>query len=809
MFGIRGLLSKWAIILGLLACTSLTLAYFVVDAKHQEELDNALIKIKQNHHTSVNNVLRQRLDQLTLVAEEIYMLSNLQQEQIANMRPILANLWPKLELTFELSTMALTQDSEMVKFGSLSDDLIQSLHNKTLVTLRPQSKFVCRPICSIVSVIPVFLNSQQASLLIAADFSATIMAMHSINSTDIATLVNASGIDGSQPSIQFNNIAYTTDIITNADVSAKIIKSLVSDNSNFDAFVDGRFVSTNGTTYFVWIRTLSNSTDMLPMLMIKDVGDLLAQKSEQKQSLLVIIALIQLGIFLIVSAVSYRPIARLTRLRRTIGYIGEKQYEKAIKTLGVVHQGKSSDEIQALEREFNKSIYQLMEYEEELNSSRERLTKMATIDVTTQLLNRNAFLENMLALENKLAENRTTLIFMDLDGFKSVNDNLGHVIGDLLLEKVGARLLKLSTETLKVYRIGGDEFLVCVEAVPKDFNLRALCQSLLHLFDDSFAIDRHSISVSASIGVATATGDIVSYIELLKQADIAMYQAKAEGKNRYCQFTTAMMEQINLRYTIKSEFYSALKDGQLSLVYQPIVDTNSGKLIKLEALSRWMHPTLGFIRPDIFIEVIEETTFIESLSEWLIENAAIKVRELDALGLNDVVVSINISGAQVTNIKSIEQLKTLCEMHCVAYERIELEITETSLIEDFKKAKAWIQEVCNLGFGIAIDDFGTGYSSLSYLTAFPFDCVKLDRSLLLDVEENERSRNIVKSVTTMIHSMGVPVVAEGIETASHLQVIKTLGCDYVQGYYFSRPLADKDLQTLLDKYIDQGQWLAA
>jgi EAL domain-containing protein (putative c-di-GMP-specific phosphodiesterase class I) len=222
-----------------------------------------------------------------------------------------------------------------------------------------------------------------------------------------------------------------------------------------------------------------------------------------------------------------------------------------------------------------------------------------------------------------------------------------------------------------------------------------------------------------------------------------------------------------------------------------------------------MHQELGFIRPDIFIEVIEETTFIESLSEWLIENAAKKVRELDLLGLNDVVVSINISGAQVTNIKSIEQLKTLCEMHDVAFQRIELEITETSLIEDFKKAKAWIQEVCNLGFRIAIDDFGTGYSSLSYLTAFPFDCVKLDRSLLLDVEENERSRNIVNSVTTMIHSMGVPVVAEGIETASHLAVIKSLGCDYVQGYYFSRPLGDGDLQMLLDRYLDQGQWLAA
>lgn len=809
MFGIRGLLSKWAIVLGLLACASITVAYFVVDAKHKQEVDTELSKIKLEHSASSNSVMRQRLEQLTLVAEEIYLLSDLQSEKLETMSATLANLWPKLEMTFSLSTMALTQGDEIVKFGTLNNELIQSLHNKTLVSLRPQSKFVCRPICSLVSVIPVFLDSKQASLLIAADLSPTIVAMQAINSSDIATLINRPKQDEMQNQILFNNVTYTTDIITNSSISSKIVNALSQETKDFFALTEGRLLQTNGTTYFVWVKTLSNSTDLLPLLFIRDVSELISQKTDQKQSLLTIIGLIQFGIFMVVSVVSYRPIARLGKLRRTIGYIGEKQYDKAIKTLGKVHQGKSSDEIQALEREFNKSIYQLIEYEEELNSSRDRLTKMATIDATTQLLNRNAFLENMAVLESKLAENRTTLIFMDLDGFKSVNDNLGHVIGDLLLEKVGARLRRLSTKNLKVYRIGGDEFLVCVELVPKEFNLRALCHKLLHLFDDSFAIDRHSISVSASIGVATATPDVVSYIELLKQADIAMYQAKAEGKNRYCQFTTSMMEQINLRYTIKSEFYSALKDGQLSLVYQPIVDSFNGKLVKLEALSRWMHPTLGFIRPDIFIEVIEETTFIESLSEWLIENAAKKVRELDALGLNEVVVSINISGAQVTNIKSIEQLKTLCELHDVAFERIELEITETSLIEDFKKAQAWIQEVCNLGFRIAIDDFGTGYSSLSYLTAFPFDCVKLDRSLLLDVEENERSRNIVDSVTTMIHSMGVPVVAEGIETASHLEVIKTLGCDYVQGYYFSRPLADQDLHLLLDKYLDRGQWLAA
>jgi EAL domain-containing protein (putative c-di-GMP-specific phosphodiesterase class I) len=270
-----------------------------------------------------------------------------------------------------------------------------------------------------------------------------------------------------------------------------------------------------------------------------------------------------------------------------------------------------------------------------------------------------------------------------------------------------------------------------------------------------------------------------------------------------------MMEQINLRYIINSQFVEALASDQLSLVYQPIVDANTGKLIKLEALSRWMHPDIGFIRPDIFIEVIEETSHIDLLSEWLISQAASKVNELDAMGLNEVVVSINISGAQVSDIESIGILMIECSKANVEYNRIELEITETSLISDFKRAQDWITKVNSMGFRIAIDDFGTGYSSLSYLTAFPFDCVKLDRSLLLDVEENERTRNIVKSITNMIHSMQVPVVAEGIETQSHLAVIQSLNCDYIQGYFFSRPLPEKDLNEALLAYIDRGRWVPA
>lgn len=808
MLGLRGLLAKWAFVLSLLACASLLIAYYVVDFNQKAEFSAELTNIRSEYSYSVDNVLQQRLEQLTLVAEEIYILSDLQSKGLNDIQPVLQQLWPKLEMTFSLSTLALKQDEQIIKFGSLSDDIISAYYNKTVTTLRPQTQFICRPKCSLVSIIPIFLDGKQGTLLVASDIAPTVKAIQALLDSDIAVLVDASATSDNTQKVYHQGKPYVADVVTNAQQNLPLLSFAKQTRSKSEAKLAGTLVKSNGINYYMWIKSLESQSDIMPLLIIKNVDELLKQKAVQKTNLLLIIAAIQAGIIVVISVVSYRPISRLGRLRRTVSFIGNKQYQDAIATLGDFHKGETTDEIEALERQFSHSIYQLMEYEKQLQMSQQRLTKLATVDVTTKLLNRNAFLDDMYAIESNLGKNETTLMFLDLDGFKVVNDNLGHVVGDLLLEKVGARLNKLSTNNIFVYRIGGDEFIVCIRRLQEVENLCDTCNILLSLFDDIFAIDKHCITVSASIGIATANNSTESYIELLKQADIAMYQAKYQGKNRFCFFDRAMMEQINLKYTIKNEFLNALKTNQLSLVYQPIIDANSGKLIKLEALSRWRHPVLGNVRPDIFIEVIEETTFIDDLSDWLINSVADKLKELDELGLQNVVISLNISGAQVTNPKSIDQLRTICADKDVQCERVELEITETSLISDFKKAQSWIENVCSHGFRIAIDDFGTGYSSLSYLTAFPFDCVKIDRSLLLDVETSERTRNIVESVTTMIHSLGVPVVAEGIETASHLEVIKEIGCDYIQGYYFSKPLPEKELLELLKAYKQEGTWIA-
>ncbi len=816
MFRIKGLFKKGIALIFALTVSSIFVTYFIVDATHQAQLEEEFAKLKAFHQETTNNLTDQRLEQLILVAEEIYLLGGWETQSLEQIAPKLEELWPRLEMTFALSSMALKQGDEALIYGDVDAKLIVDMHQKTVSRLRPQSTFICRPTCSLVAVVPIFLNNQKASLFIASDMSPSAVSIKSVLSSEMTIFTKASNKDDAAYAFEHDAAIYASSVSTNLELTKTIFsevdKTLQSNSqqasSAYSVLFDGVQLDLDSTQWYSWLTLIENGTDSFHILFTRDVNSLLEQQQHHQKSLLVIIGGISLGILAIISLLSYGPIQRLIKLKHTMSFIGDKKYSEALEALGKTKTGASRDEIDSLEREFEHSIDQLVKYEGQLLESQERLTKMATVDITTKLLNRNAFLEDMKSLDGHFSENETTLLFIDLDGFKGVNDNLGHVVGDIVLEQVGDRLKTLVEDGIRVYRIGGDEFLIALEKLEFVADLNEYCEQIVNIFEVPFYLEKHSITVTASIGVAVAGDNIASHIDLLKQADIAMYQAKDAGKNQYCFFDNMMMEQINLRYIINSQFPESLATNQISLVFQPIVDANSGKLIKLEALSRWVHPEIGFIRPDKFIQILEETTHIDTLSEWLISQAAAKVNELDELGLTDVVVSINISGAQVSDIDSIGILMVECTKANVEYNRIELEITETSLISDFKKAQDWISKVNSMGFRIAIDDFGTGYSSLSYLTAFPFDCVKLDRSLLLDVEESQRTCNIVRSITSMIHSMDVPVVAEGIETLSHLEVIKSLGCDYVQGYYFSRPLAAKDLKLRLEEYVDSLEWKA-
>ena len=451
------------------------------------------------------------------------------------------------------------------------------------------------------------------------------------------------------------------------------------------------------------------------------------------------------------------------------------------------------------EDEFRNAIDMLESYERKLDFSQKRLLRQATIDGITGLFTRNVLVDDLWRIRNTDTSLNVAIFFLDLDGFKPVNDNLGHEAGDIMLKKIGYRLKGVSNKFIKVYRIGGDEFVICYTDYSSEKILFQMAESLVQLFAAPFHVYETNIVISASIGIALQEANAIDAGQLLRYADIAMYQAKEEGKNRYKFFDESMRARAQLKFTIKNDFLASLADGQLFLVYQPIVDSHTRKVTKIEALCRWKHPELGFIPPPTFIDVLEESENMNKLFEWIVSNVIEEATYLTSIGRPDIVISVNLSPSQLVDDTAVELLVNQLETHKINPNRIELEITETTLITNFKQAKAWIEMAASIGFRVAIDDFGAGYSSLSYLASFNYNTVKLDRSLLDKIDVDIRQQRMVGSLTQMIHSFSVPVVAEGAETQEQFEQLRKLGCDFIQGYLISKPIIHEDLVIFLQE----------
>ncbi|MFT7506849.1 MAG: diguanylate cyclase (GGDEF)-like protein, partial [Gammaproteobacteria bacterium] len=556
----------------------------------------------------------------------------------------------------------------------------------------------------------------------------------------------------------------------------------------------------NSKNYFVWFETVAGVGQNIKLLFIRDISLLLEQQHNQKQQLLVIFVALTFGILFFLILFSIIPISRLKQLKSAIKLIGAKEYKIARCSLGKTSKPNFNDELDELEGEFRNAIDLLESYDQQLHNSRKRLVRQATIDPITGLFTRNVLIEDLdkMVVNSNIKE--VSIFFLDLDGFKPINDNLGHEAGDIMLKKIGYRLKGMVNKSIKVYRIGGDEFVICYSNYGSMQELSKMADTVVELFSAPFHIYDTCLSITASIGICMQETDNIDSDQLLRYADIAMYQAKERGKNRYEFFDKSMREAAQRRFIIKNDFVTSLADNQLFVYYQPIVSSSSRDVIKLEALCRWQHPDLGFIPPPVFIDVLEEGENMHTLFDWIVKNVIQEILYLDSIGRSDIVISVNLSTSQLVNDNALDVIKEMIVEYNVEASRIELEITETSLITNFVQAKKWIERASETGFKIAIDDFGAGYSSLSYLTAFPYNTVKLDRSLLNNIDEDKRQQRIVGSLTQMLHGLSVPIVAEGAETEAQFEQLKALGCDYIQGFLISKPIPHEELVVFLAEY---------
>jgi diguanylate cyclase (GGDEF)-like protein len=377
------------------------------------------------------------------------------------------------------------------------------------------------------------------------------------------------------------------------------------------------------------------------------------------------------------------------------------------------------------------------------------------------------------------------LLFMALDRFKPVNDLFGHQVGDLLLVQVAARIGRLVNESIAVARFGGDEFIILLRrGVGFPFGAAELGKTLLQAMEEPFVIDSHSLHIGASIGIAFGPERGMDVEAILRRADTALYHAKAQGGGRFCFFEMGMAEELLARQQIECDFEQAIEDQQFAVYYQPLFQCDSSTLCGFEALVRWIHPTRGLISPADFIPFAEKSGLIRRLGIWVLETACLAAMNWPE-GLR---VSVNLSPVQLRDAGLVDTIRAVLERTGLTPDRLEFEITESALIEDPDRTEAVLRVLKKDGVQFAIDDFGTGYSSLSYLRRFPFDRIKIDRSFVKNLTSDADSATIVRAIVGLGHSLGISVLAEGVETQWQLKLLREQHCDRVQGYLLGRPM---------------------
>ena len=542
--------------------------------------------------------------------------------------------------------------------------------------------------------------------------------------------------------------------------------------------------------HLIAVKRIGEPTLVFGYLVI--INDLNGPIRDSRTTLALRILPVALAVMLVLMGLFYFQASRwlwpLTRLSQFARQVQEtKDYSLQIRESGKY-------EVSSLTRDINNMMDAIrleseinQEYVELLEQRREEMEYLANYDSLTRLVNRQCF---MTLLERSIAEIKPqqgdlTVMFVDLDGFKVVNDTLGHEVGDKLLAEVAVRLKKFVPTEDVVSRHGGDEFLVLSHEAPMDMPL--LAEQIVKGLSEIFVINNWEIRIGASVGIARASESGYDMHDLIRNADVAMYNAKSMGKSRYSFFNPEMLEGYQRRIDIANAIDQALSNDEFILYSQPKV-TSEGQVIGAEALIRWQSHTLGFVSPGEFIPIAEQAGKITAITEWVIEQVCKDVQEYFSKLPQKVPVSVNLSSYDLKKFYFPDFIKSTFDKYEIPTELLEFEVTEHSYLDNLELANSFFRDIALLGCRVALDDFGTGYSSLSYLTKIPIDVIKIDKQFVDDIGASARDDALVLTIIEMARKLGMDLCAEGVETKSQRDFLAVHGCRVMQGYYFARPM---------------------
>lgn len=431
---------------------------------------------------------------------------------------------------------------------------------------------------------------------------------------------------------------------------------------------------------------------------------------------------------------------------------------------------------------------------------------LAYYDHLTGLPNRTLFADRLTQALHlaKRNERFIAVMFMDLDRFKTVNDTIGHSGGDTIVQEVAKGLARRLRKADTVARFGGDEFLIMLNNIPDSKHITGIADKIMRLFENPFMVNGQEFFITASVGVAVYPFDGEDAETLIKNADIAMYKAKSRGKNQYVLCTAGMREDVRKNMILSNSLYRALERHELVVYYQPQVRLDTGKIVGLEALLRWRHPEMGLVSPGVFIPLAEKSGLIHSIGEWVLKTAVRQNKTWQNMGLPPLRMAVNLSVSQFNNPRLVDDVGNILQEAGLPPEYLELEITESIATKEADYTVSVLNKLKKLGVTISIDDFGVEYSSLNRLKLLPIDRIKIDMQFIHGIEGSEKDQAITKVIINLAKSLGLEVLAEGVETAPQLEFLCQKMCDEVQGYYFYKPMPAAELEALLKSGAIKG-----
>lgn len=443
----------------------------------------------------------------------------------------------------------------------------------------------------------------------------------------------------------------------------------------------------------------------------------------------------------------------------------------------------------------------IRKYTKKLNEQKEILDFQAHHDALTGLPNRILFTDRLGQAIAKAERQKTefALFFIDLDRFKQINDSLGHSFGDKVLKVIAQRLLGVVRREDSLSRLGGDEFTLLAEDLKQEIDISALAKKIIAVLAEPILIEGNTLYITSSIGISIFPKDNVNADNLLKYADAAMYKAKEEGRNNFQYYSAEMTELALKRVVMEANLRRALENEEFFVCYQPQVESTTGKIVGMEALVRWRHPSEGLIYPNSFIQLAQDTGLIVAIDRVVMRMAMKQVSQWYAKGLNPGIIALNLAMKQLAKEDFIDVLNTMFEECKFQPQWLELEVTEGEIMKNPQNAIEVLKKISNMGIELAVDDFGTGYSSLSYLKRLPIDKLKIDKSFVDGLPDNDEDVSIARAIVALAHSLKLSVIAEGVESREQKEFLAQNGCDFIQGYYYSKPIPSDEMEEMLKK----------